>query len=158
MKKNFLVMTSLGPVPLEAVEKYLPKEVVDMAVKESTDPLLNSPDRESFYIGLIADRKKWPFKKVASYIDNLEKFSPMAAFSILLREIAVFLDHQYQDSIDKVSEFYYISSFDGKIHKTKADRVKNFKNFAAFRTPDDARFAHRVLASRIRSMFKGSGK
>lgn len=156
-KKKILVMTSFGLVPFESVRDQLPKEVVELV-----DSVINqntvTPENIEFYINEIAKKKNWEYKKVASYLDNLEKFSPIASFSILLREIAIYLDNQYEDSINKAEEIYAISSLDGKIYKIDKSKAKNFRNFAAFRTIKDAEFAHRVLSKKIRKMFRGCGK
>lgn len=158
-EKKILVMTSFGPVPFEAVKDHLPKEVVNAAEKAACEvfEILN-PENVEFYINRLAEKKHWDYKKVASYIENLEKFSPMAAFNVLLREVAIYLDNQYEDSIDKAEEIYVISDLNGKVYKADRSRIKNFRNFAAFRTPEDAKFAHRVLSKKIRKMFRGCGE
>lgn len=157
-EKKLLVMTSFGPVPFDAVKDHLPKEVVEAAEAAVNDAFtVLNPENVEFYINRIAVEKHWDYRKVASYLDNLEKFSPVAAFSVLLRDVAIYLDSQYEDSIDKAEEIYVISTLDGKIHKVEGT-IKNFRNFAAFRTIEDAKFAHRVLSKKIRKMFRGCGE
>lgn len=158
-EKKLLVMTSFGPVPFDAVKGHLPKEVAEAAEAAANEAFtVLNPENVEYYINKIAMEKHWDYKKVASYLDNLEKFSPVAAFSVLLREVAIHLDSQYEDSIDKAEEIYVISTLDGKIHKAEEGTIKNFRNFAAFRTVEDARFAHRVLSKKIRKMFRGCGE
>lgn len=158
-KKKLLVMTSFGLVPFDAIKDYLPKELAEVVEEAVNGPFtVLNPENVEYYINKIAMEKHWDYKKVASYLDNLEKFSPAAAFSVLLREVAIHLDNQYEDSIDKAEEIYVISTLDGKIHKIEKGTIKNFRNFAAFRTIEDARFAHRVLSKKIRKMFRGCGE
>lgn len=153
-EKKIMVMTSFGPVPFEAIKEYIPKESLndaEIAAKKALTIL--NPCNIEFYIDRIAVRKHWDYKKVYSYIQNLFKFSNMAALNILLREIAVYLDSKYSDSINKSEEIYIISSISGKISKVNKKYIKNYRNFAAFRTHDDAMFAYNVLKDMIRYMF-----
>lgn len=158
-EKKLLVMTSFGPVPFDAVRSHLPKKVVneiDFILDQDSE--ISDPQNIKFYINRIAMERNWSYRKMVSYLNNLEKFSPIATFNILLRDIAIYLDSSYEDSIDKAEEIYAISSLDGRIHKVEKNAIKNFRNFAAFRTPEDAKFAHRVLSKKIRKMFRGCGE
>lgn len=158
MNKKLLVMTSFGPVPFEAVKDHLPKEVVEAAERAADEVITYmDPNNEEFYIHQLAEKMNWDVKKMASYIDNLERFSPAAAFDVLLMEVAIHLDQKYEDSIVKVDDIYIISKLDGKVHKVEG-RIKNFRNFAAFRTEEDAKFAHRVLSRLIKKMFRSCGE
>lgn len=153
-KKKIMVMTSFGPVPFEAIEKYIPKELANDAVAaiEKSFTILN-PKNIEFYIDRIAVRKHWDYKKVESYILNLFKFSNMAALNVLLREIAVYLDTKYSDSIIKSQEIYAISSINGEIIKVDKNKIRNYRNFAAFRNQEDALFACNVLKDMMKHMF-----
>lgn len=161
MKKKLLVMTSFGPVPFDAVKEHLPKEIVE-AVLEIQNKIENNldedSDKEEFYIKRIAEKKGWKYERMKRYLDDLESFYPAIVFSILLREIALYLDNKYEDTINKSKYIYVISSSNGKIAQIDKSSIKNYRNFAAFRTEADAKFAHRVLSKRIRRMFRGCGK
>lgn len=158
-KKKLMVMTSFGLVPFEAVKEFYPEELVKEIEASSDEALtLMDPENVEFYINRIANKVGWDYKKVASYLTNLEKFSPMAEFNVLLKEVAVFLDEKYEDSIDKAEEIFVISSLDGKVYKADRSKIRNFRNFAAFRTVEDAKFAHRVLSKKVRKMFRGCGE
>lgn len=155
MNKKLLVMTSFGPVPFDAVKNYLPKEVAD-AVEQTADNVatLMDPENVEFYIHNLAEEKGWDLKKMVSYLDNLGRFSPTALFEVLCKEVALFVDSKYEDSIVNAEEIYIISKLDGKIHKVEG-KIKNFRSFAAFRTVEDAKFAHKVLSRQIKNMFRG---
>lgn len=155
-EKKIFVMTSIGPVPFDAVKEHLPKDVAKMI-----EDILNEeePDDGSieFYIDRLAKKKNWDYKKIESYLNKLETFSKVSVVNILLMEVAHYLDSKYEDSINKAEEIYVISTLDGKIHKVEGI-IKNFRNFAAFRTIEDAKFAHKVLSKKIRGMFRGCGE
>ena len=110
-----------------------------------------------FYVQKIADRLGWKIEKVYNYLNNIDTILPAAAFSMVLREVATELDKKYKDHIEKSSEIYVISMFDGRITKANKVHIKNYKNFAAFRSVDDAKIACKIMKDILKNMFK-SGK
>lgn len=95
--------------------------------------------------------------KVINCIENTAEFMPMAAVSILLREIAIMLDNKYPDHIEKSDKIYCVSSLDGRIHEVSKGHIKNYRNFAAFRSIEDAKLACSLLRNELKELFK-SGK
>lgn len=63
----------------------------------------------------------------------------------LLKEIAIEMDHCYIDSIKDSKEIFSISSLNGNIIKLNKDKIKNYRNFAAFRSKEEARMARYIL-------------
>ena len=110
-----------------------------------------------YYIGKIADRLGWKPEKVYNYLNGIDSLLPAAAFSIVLREIAIDLDKKYEDHIENSPEIYVINMFDGRITKANKATIKNYRNFAAFRTIEDAKTACRITRDILKDMFK-SGK
>lgn len=104
-------------------------------------------------IASIAKRVGWCYKKMESHILKTAKIMPMAAFNILIKEIAIMLDDRYPGTINNSEEIYVISTFNGKVVKAKKDNIVNYKNFAAFRTVEDAETARCILKSLIVRMF-----
>ena len=111
----------------------------------------------NFYIEKIAARLGWKSEKVYNYLNNVDSILPAAAFSMILREIAVELDKKYEDHIENSPEIYVISMLDGRITKANKAHIKNYRNFAAFRTIDDARIACRIVKPVLKEMFKIKG-
>lgn len=111
----------------------------------------------AFYVGKIAQRLGWRHEKAAGYLNNLDSIYPAAAFTIVLREIAIELDKKYEDHIEKSPEIYVISMLDGRITKANKAHIKNYRNFAAFRSVNDAKIACRITRDILKEMFK-SGK
>lgn len=110
-----------------------------------------------YYIGKIAIRLGWKSEKVYNYLNGIDSLLPAAAFSIVLREIAIDLDKKYEDHIENSPEIYVINMFDGRITKANKATIKNYRNFAAFRTIEDAKIACRITRDILKDMFK-SGK
>lgn len=76
-----------------------------------------------------------------------------------MREIAIVLDEKYDNQIENSKEIYVISCLNGEVTKVKdLNKIKNFKNFAAFRTLDDALAAKHILKDPMKQLFKRGGK
>lgn len=118
---------------------------------QSTDPTI------SMVIERLSNKLEWHPKKVERYLDNLINIMPMAAFNIVLREIAMILDKKYPDHIEKSDKIYVVSTLDGRIHEVNKSHIKNYRNFAAFRSIEDAKIACNILRVPLKEMFK-SGK
>ena len=108
----------------------------------------------NFYIEKIAARLGWKPEKVYNYLNNVDSILPAAAFSMVLREIAVELDKKYEDHIENSPEIYVISMLDGRITKANKAHIKNYRNFAAFRSINDAKIACSITRDILKEMFK----
>ena len=95
--------------------------------------------------------------KVYNYLNSVDSILPAAAFSMVLREIAIELDKKYEDHIENSPEIYVISMLDGRITKANKAHIKNYRNFAAFRTIEDAKIACRIVKPILKEMFKSKG-
>lgn len=115
------------------------------------------PMELEYYIQKIAERLGWKIEKVYSYLNSVDAILPVAAFSMILREVAIELDKKYKDHIEKSPKIYVISMYDGRITKVNKAHIKNYRNFAAFRTIDDAKIACSIVRDVLKEMFK-SGK
>lgn len=111
-----------------------------------------------FFVERIAMKKGWKPDKMWGFLSSVMELNPMAAFSIVLREIAIWLDMKYEDHIENSEHIYTISALDGRIHEINKKYIKNYRNFAAFRTVEDARFACSILRDQLKDMFKSNAK
>ena len=107
-----------------------------------------------FYIERIAARLGWKPEKVYNYLNSVDSILPAAALSMVLREIAVELDKKYEDHIENSPEIYVISLLDGRITKANKAHIKNYRNFAAFRSVSDAKIACSIVKDILKKMFK----
>lgn len=102
----------------------------------------------------LAERIGWNSNNLDKYLTNLYKISPAAVFSVLLKEVAIMLDERYPDHINKSKEVWVISTLDGEIKQVKElHKIKNFRNFAAFRSLDDALIAKKIMAPALQDLY-----
>ena len=111
----------------------------------------------NYYIEKLAERLGWKVDKVYNYLNTIDSVYPVAAFSMILREVAIELDKKYKDHIENSPEIYVISVFDGRITKANKAHIKNYRNFAAFRSVEDAKIACNIMKDILKELFK-SGK
>ena len=88
-----------------------------------------------------------------AFIGSIMQLNPSAGLNIILREIALKLDEKYPDHISNAKEIYILSLLDGRLHKINCGQIKNYRNFAAFRTEEDARTACRAVRHILKVMF-----
>lgn len=164
-QKEILVMTPFGPVPFDAVKKYFDPAVVD-TIEQNKDKILASMEKAQSYhidnilstiIGRIAKRLGWKPQKVYNYLRELAKINTSALLTILLKEIAIVLDKNYNDHISDSKSIYCVGFLNGKVHPIDKSLVTNWSQFAAFREESDAAFAYEVATSIVNSMVE-SGK
>lgn len=144
------------------VTKDILPELLEAGIVTTTKPAKSVVETEvpmelEYYIQKIAERLGWKIEKVYNYLNSVDAILPAAAFSMVLREIAIELDKKHKDHIEKSPEIYVISMFDGRITKANKAHIKNYRNFAAFRTIEDAKIACRITSNILEEMFK-SGK
>lgn len=128
------------------------------ANKVPTVKAVEEPVTLNYFIEEIAKKKGWKPKRAAGWLNGIAELSPIAAFNIVVREVAVWLDKKYEDHIENSEKIYIISPFDGIIHEVCKKYIKNYRNFAAFRTIEDARFACNLLRGQLKDMFTRNAK
>ncbi len=119
-----------------------------------TTPPVHTVPTVSQVIERIAERLGCKPQKVESHLNSMATIMPMAAFNVVAREIAIMLDTKYPDHINKSEKIYCISSLDGRIHEVCKKHIKNYRNFAAFRTIEDAKVACGILREYLKEAFK----
>lgn len=115
------------------------------------------PMELEYYVQKIAERLGWKIEKAYNYLNTVDTILPAAAFSMVLREVATELDKKYEDHIEKSPEIYVVSMLNGRITKANKAYIRNYRNFAAFRTIEDAKIACRITRDILKEMFE-SGK
>ena len=155
-------LTDYIPITKQTLPELIKAGII--TVKQTLDKPVSPVQKDSevpmeleYYIQKIADKLGWKIDKVYNYLNNVDAILPAAAFSMILREVAIELDKKYEDHIEKSPEIYVISMFDGRIVKANKANIKNYRNFAAFRGIEDAKIACRITKDILKEMFK-SGK
>lgn len=162
-QKEILVMTSFGPVPFDVIKDHIDPKAAEV-IEENKEAILTAMEKSAtpleigYYVNSLAEKKGWKPEKMTGFLNNLSEINLGAAFSVILREIAVELDKKYEDHIGKSEEIYCVSMTNGHIFKMDKRLIKNFRNFAAFRTLDDAKLACRITRSLLKDMFKSGRK
>ena len=144
------------------VTKDILPKLLEAGIVTTTKPAKSVVETEvpmelDYYIEKIANKLNWKVEKVYNYLNNVDTILPAAAFSMVLREIAIELDKKYKDHIEKSPEIYVISLLDGRITKANKAHIKNYRNFAAFRTIEDAKIACTITRDILKEMFKNNG-
>lgn len=161
-QKEILVMTSFGPVPFDAVKDHIDPEVAQ-AIEKNKEAIIAAMENAvpvdlTYYVDKLAEKKGWKHEKMDGFLNNLSEINLGAAFQVILREVAVELDKKYEDHIEKSEEIYCVSSTNGHIFKADKKFIKNFRNFSAFRTLDDAKLACKITRGLLKDMFKSGRK
>lgn len=156
----FRMNSAYGFIPFYTVvicEESIPFLIEEGVIKEVEDE--GTHIDPNLYLEHLAGRIHWNVDNLRKYLGNLYTIYPTAVFSIMLREVAIVLDEKYDNHIKDSKEIYVINSLNGEISKVKdLNRIKNFKNFAAFRTLDDALAAKHILKEPMKQLFKRGGK
>lgn len=85
----------------------------------------------------------------------LVKMPDYARFSVILRALAVLIDRKYPDHINSadVDKYFTIDMTNGRVCEVPKNKIKNFRNFAAFRSIDDIKIATKLLRPVIKELW-----
>ena len=144
------------------VTKDILPKLLEAGIVTTTKPAKSVVETEvpmelEYYIQKIAEKLGWKIEKVYNYLNSVDAILPAAAFSMVLREVAIELDKKYKDHIEKSPEIYVVSLLDGRITKANKAHIKNYRNFAAFRTVEDAKIACSIVRDILKELFKNNG-
>lgn len=160
-EKQLMVMTSFGLVPFDAVKKYFDPKVTE-SIENNKEEILKRVEEAHahcnpiYYIERLAKRHSWKPEDMDKYLRKLYSINKGAAFSTILREVAIALDEKYEDHISNSNEIFVVNITSGNISKADKTKIKNYKFFAAFRSMEDARFACHVMKYFLRDMYSNS--
>jgi len=153
---------------IEKIEKVetpfgLCKRVTTIVVNESTIPILikegiiaerNIEVKDlSYYTNKLAKKKKWSYEDTELFLSDVYALNKAAVLNIMLKTIAVEMDKKYSDYIADSPEIYVVSVLNGNIIKMDKKAIKNYRNFAAFRTLEEAKEALKICAPILEDMF-----
>ena len=140
------------PLTEENLEYFLVAGIIKEVKHKEPCATIVSTNLE-YYINKIANRLNWNYNKTLNYISNLGKINNSVVFHTLLKEIALEIDKSYEGHINELPEIYVISTITGEVNKIKSSYVKNYRNFAAFRSKEDADLAIKILHPIYKEMF-----
>lgn len=123
--------------PLDKVEKEPKVPTLDEAVALVSTWLMSTPHAKDITGEFLAAMPDY------------------ARFSVILRAFAVLIDRKYPDHINNadVDKYFTIDMTNGRVCEVPKGKIKNFRNFAAFRTIDDIKIATKVLRPFIKELW-----
>lgn len=152
-KSSHPVLGEIEETITTTVTKELIPKLMEMGILTTSVKEKDVPKDVNYYIERIAHRMNWEAGKVTELFVKMQCIYPMAVFGTILREIAVEFDKKYSDHIENSAEIYVVSSLDGRITKANKAQIKNYRNFAAFRSLEDARTACKILREYLKVMY-----
>lgn len=144
---NNTVLVTKENLPSLICQGFIVKEEVDTS-DNSKLVCQDIPDELDYYIAKVMR------KLCVSNLDTLKSEYPGAFLSMIAREIAIELDKGYANHISNSPEIYVLFLLNGKITVANKAVIKNYRNFAAFRSLEDARFACKILRPILKPMYK----
>lgn len=109
---------------------------------------------ELYYFNKLCSRFDWKPAKAASILDSFYALNPSIVFSMLLKEIAIDFDRKYKGHISESKEIWSVNSLNGEVFMANKNSIKNYRNFAAFRSKEEAEKACTILQVLLADMFE----
>lgn len=109
-----------------------------------------------YYIAKLARKMNLKFEVCEAMLSNIASYSPIAVISLLAKQISLELDQHYDGHIRDAEHIFVLSTVDGTITEipAKARVETNYRNFAAFRSLEDANLAYSILGHLYNEAFK----
>lgn len=100
-----------------------------------------------FYVAKLAKKMNLKFEVCEAMLGNIASYSPMTAMSLLAKQISLELDQHYEGHIRDAEHIFVLSTINGTIIEvpSEARADTNYRNFAAFRSLEDANLAYSIL-------------
>lgn len=136
--------------------------VIEKDVEEKTIKKQENSDKElismvsylDYVLDYVANKIGASRVEAVKYLYSLEKINPLAVLTVYLKRISYRLNKKYSNTpIRELPKIYIISVYDGKVKAICPKDIKNLKNFAWFRSKEDAEFARQCVINLIEKMF-----
>ena len=101
-----------------------------------------------YYVAKLARKMNLKFEDCEAMLGNIVSYSPITVMSLLAKQISLELDQHYEGHIRNAEEVYVLSTVTGTIGKLSQELRENtnYRNFAAFRSLEDANLAYSILS------------
>ena len=101
-----------------------------------------------YYVAKLAKKMNLKFEVCESMLGYIESYSPMTVMSLLAKQISLELDQHYEGHIRNAEHIFVLSTINGTITEipSEARADTNYRNFAAFRSLEDANLAYSILS------------
>ena len=101
-----------------------------------------------YYVAKLAKKMNLKFEVCESMLGYIASYSPMTVMSLLAKQISLELDQHYEGHIRDAEHIFVLSTINGTITEipSEARADTNYRNFAAFRSLEDANLAYSILS------------
>lgn len=101
-----------------------------------------------FYVAKLAKKMNLKFEVCEAMLGNIVSYSPITVLSLLAKQISLELDQHYEGHIRNAEHVFVLSTVNGTITEipSEARADTNYRNFAAFRSLEDANLAYSILS------------
>lgn len=108
-----------------------------------------------YYISKLAKKMNLKFEVCEAMLGNIANYSPITVISLLAKQISLELDQYYDGHIRDAEHIFVLSTVDGTIAEIPATAraETNYRNFAAFRSLEDANLAYSILSNLYNEAF-----
>ena len=109
-----------------------------------------------YYVAKLARKMNLKFEVCEAMLGNIVSYSPITIISLLAKQISLELDKHYDGHIRNAEHIFALSTVDGTITEipAKARVETNYRNFAAFRSLEDANLAYSILGNLYNEAFR----
>ena len=109
-----------------------------------------------YYVAKLARKMNLKFEVCEAMLGNIASYSPIAVILLLAKQISLELDQHYDGHIRDAEHIFVLSTVDGTITEipAKARVETNYRNFAAFRSLEDANLAYSILSNLYNEAFR----
>lgn len=138
------------------VKDLIKKGILTVQTFEGNTSYKDIPTDLSYYLDNFV--KSITYDSIEAYsvrmlLNVIGTHCPHILFIIVLRQIAITLDHRYEGDIKDSDDIYAISTSNGSIFRVPKETIKNYRNFAAFRSEEDAKFAKQICKDLLNVMY-----
>ena len=109
-----------------------------------------------YYVAKLAKKLDLDLEVCENILHIITNYSPITTISLLAKQISLELDQHYDGHIRDAEHIFVLSTVDGTITEipAKARVETNYRNFAAFRSLEDANLAYSILGNLYNEAFK----
>lgn len=144
---------------------FLTEELVDYLVGLGVLVLIDAHEQSKektatvnldlgYYIEKIGKKCGMERDAAIDLFNALYNLNPVSAFSMVLKQIALELDKKYPDHIRDSKRIFSVSTTNGTIIEIPVKTIRSYRNFAAFRSIEDAKVACKICRAMLKDMFK----
>lgn len=135
--QEFIVLPS-------SISKLIKKGLMVEREDLEEGPLKSEKDVE-YYLRKICQKSSLNEENSMEFLFTLLNICPASLYTMFLREIAIDLDANYEDHISNSPDIYMVDIISMKVYNLRKGCIKDYKNFAAFRSVREAQIALGLL-------------